>query len=59
MEPEGSLLRSQEPTTVPMDFVHRPEFLNLRNKTFREPDLFTSSCEGGETPTLLGPTETE
>jgi hypothetical protein len=29
----------------------------LKNRTFRKPDLFPSSGEGWETPTLLGPLE--
>jgi hypothetical protein len=40
-----------------MDFVHRPEFKILENTTFRKLDLFKSSGEGWETPTLLGSLE--
>jgi hypothetical protein len=36
-------------------FVHRPEFQILENSTFRKLDLFLSSGEGRETPTLLRP----
>jgi hypothetical protein len=37
--------------------VHRPEFWMLVTSTFRKLDLFPSSGEGSETPTLLGPLE--
>jgi hypothetical protein len=37
-----------------LDFVHRPEFWMLENWTFRKLDLFPSSGEGWETPTMLG-----
>jgi hypothetical protein len=37
-----------------MDFVHRPVFKILENRTFRKLDLFPSSGQGKETPTLLG-----
>jgi hypothetical protein len=40
-----------------LDFVHRPEFYILENTTIRKLDLFLSSGEGRETPTLLGPLE--
>jgi hypothetical protein len=36
-----------------LDFVHRPKFQILKNTKFRKLDLFLSSGEGGETPTLL------
>jgi hypothetical protein len=37
--------------------VRRPETQILEDTTFRKPDLFPSSGEGGETPTLSGPLE--
>jgi hypothetical protein len=37
--------------------VHRPEFEIQENSTFRKVDLFSTSSEGRETPTLLGPLE--
>jgi hypothetical protein len=40
-----------------LDFVHRPEFQIPQNTTFRKLDLFPSSGEGKETPTLLDPLE--
>jgi hypothetical protein len=36
-------------TTGFLDFVHRPEFYKQENTTFRKPDLFPSSGEGGGT----------
>jgi hypothetical protein len=38
-----------------LDFVHRSEFQKLGTITFRKVDVFQSSGEGTETPTLLGP----
>jgi hypothetical protein len=40
-----------------MDFVHLPELRVNTKKKFRKLDLFPSSGEGRETPTLLGPLE--
>jgi hypothetical protein len=40
-----------------LGFVYRPEFEILENATFRKLDLFPSSGDGKETPTLLGPLE--
>jgi hypothetical protein len=40
-----------------MDFVHRSEFQILETTKFRKLDLFPSSGEEKETPTLLGPLE--
>jgi hypothetical protein len=42
-----------------LDFVHRPVFYRTpkKKKTFRKPDLFPSSGEGWEIPTLLGLSE--
>jgi hypothetical protein len=34
-----------------LNFVHRPEFEILENKSFRKLDLFPSSDEGRDTPT--------
>jgi hypothetical protein len=45
-------------TTGFLDFVHRPEFYNQENTTFRKLDLFPSSGEGGGAPTLLGTLQT-
>jgi hypothetical protein len=39
------------------DCAHCPEFQELENTTFRKLDLFPSSGEWGETPTLLGTLE--
>jgi hypothetical protein len=38
-----------------LDFVHRLEVQILENTMFQKLDLFPSSGEGRETPTLLGP----
>jgi hypothetical protein len=38
-----------------LNFVHRPEFKMLENTMFRQLDLFPSSDDLRETPTLLGP----
>jgi hypothetical protein len=40
-----------------VDFVHRPEFYIVENTTFGKLGLFSSSGEGRESPTLLGPLE--
>jgi hypothetical protein len=60
--------RSETPTqmTIPenldtfritefLDFAHRSEFQILGNTTFRKLDLFASSGEWRETPTLFDP----
>jgi hypothetical protein len=40
--------------TGSLDFVQRPEFYIIENATFWKLDLFPSSDEGRDTPTLLG-----
>jgi hypothetical protein len=40
-----------------MDFVHRLQFRIQESTTFRELDLFPSSGERKETPSLLVPSE--
>jgi hypothetical protein len=40
-----------------LDSVHRRELKILENTTFWKLDLFPSSDEGMQTPTLLGPLE--
>jgi hypothetical protein len=40
-----------------LDFSHRPEFWILECTAFRKLDLFLSSGDERETPTLLGPLE--
>jgi hypothetical protein len=42
-----------------LDSVYRLEFQILENIPFRKLDLFRSSGEGKETPTLLGALESE
>jgi hypothetical protein len=48
----------QQPTRVYSELsglCPSPGILNAKNITFRKLDLFASSGEGRETPTLLGP----
>jgi hypothetical protein len=40
-----------------LDFVHRHEFWILENTKVRKLDLFPSSDEARESPTVLGPLE--